>query len=401
MTSSSASALIADRPPKPLPGSGIESWTLSEEITFLNHGSFGGRPRAVAEAQQRLKETLDSDPFVSIWLHSEEQLLAARTAVASFVGADPGDLVNVVNATDAINAVARSLSLDKGQSVVTTGHGYNAVTQTLRHVANRAGAELRVIDLHPPLPDEAGLVEAFAKAIDDTTAFVMVDHVSSPTAMLFPVEEIVRMCRSRGVPVMVDGAHAPGMFDLDVEAIGADFYTGNLHKWVSAPTGAAFLHVSPEHQSSIHPTIISHYYSEGFQPEFRWLGTRDTTAFLAAPMAIDWFRTNFSWEAVQSHNRQLVSWATGVLCDAWQVEPLDVPESSAACSMRTIALPGSLQATFNEVEDWRDWLRRDHRLDVAVHDWAGQWWVRLSAHIYNRPEDYQRLIDVGLSFDSR
>ena len=398
MTSSDHIDLITSEPPSPLEGSSIKAWMLADDMTFLNHGSFGGLPRAVAAAQREFKDLLESDPYEAIWGTSRDQLLAARSSVAEFVGCTPENLVTAVNASDAINSVLRSIRLKPGQSIVASTHGYYAVTQTMRFVADRAGAQLRELPLFPPLPDEAGILKAFDESIDRDTALVMVDHVSSPTAMKFPVEQIVAMCRDRNVPVMVDGAHAPGMIDLDVEAIGADFYTGNLHKWVSAPTGAAFLHVDPRHQSRIHPTIISHYLGDGYQDEFHWLGTRDTTAFLAAPSAIKWFDETFGWPEVRRHNRQLVSWAAGRLCEAWGVTPLDVPSSSSECSMRTIRLPERVREGFDDIEQWRAWLRHEHRIDAAVHDWAGEWWLRLSAHVYNRPEDYVRLAEVGLLF---
>ncbi|MEE2907220.1 MAG: aminotransferase class V-fold PLP-dependent enzyme [Planctomycetota bacterium] len=399
MSTSKVHDLVAASPPKPLAGSSIQEWTLSRTMTFLNHGSFGARPRVVTEAQRSIKQQLDEDPADILWVRGGPLLKAATADLARFLNVEASDLVHVINATQAINAVFRSLDLQPGQTIVATNHGYNAVTQTLRYVTERAGARLHLIDLAPPLPDEQGLLDQIEAALDDTTALVLIDHVTSPTAMLFPVEEIVQCCHDRGVRVFVDGAHAPGMLPLDVTAVGADYYTGNLHKWVSAPLGAAFLHVKPEYQLEVHPTVVSHYLGEGFQEEFCWTGTCDTSAFLSAPAAIAWFESQFGWAAVRQHNADLVAWATGQLCEAWSVSPLEVPQSSRATSIRTIELPVSLRSSFQTVEDWRDWLRATHAIDVAVQDWADQWWIRLSAHIYNRPEDYERLIEVGLSFN--
>ena len=399
MGTPNANDQIAASPPTPLAGSSIQEWSLSESMTFLNHGSFGARPRVVVEAQHAIKQQLDEDPADMLWVRGEALLKAATTDLAHFLHAAPDDLVHVINATQAINAVLRSLNLRSGQTIVATNHGYNAVTQTLRYVTERAGAQLHLIDLVPPLPDEQGLVDRIEAAIDDKTALVLIDHVSSPTAMLFPVTDIVKCCHNHGVRVLVDGAHAPGMLDLDVTAIGADYYTGNLHKWVSAPLGAAFLHVHPRYQSEVHPAVISHYLGEGFQEEFCWTGTCDTSAYLSAPTALAWFESQFGWAAVRQHNADLVAWATGQLCDAWSVSPLEVPQSSRVTSMRTIELPQSLRTSFQSVEDWRNWLRSRYAIDVAVHEWADRWWIRLSAHVYNRPADYERLIEVGLSIN--
>ena len=391
-----SSKLVASSPPDPLSGSDMTYWSLSRDMTFLNHGSFGARPKDIVQAQLDLKRRLDDDPADILWVRGESLLEEATAQLAGFLQVSPDDLVSVVNATQAVNAVARALDLQPGQNIIATNHGYNAVNQTLRYVAERVGATLRLIDLEQSLSDEAVLIEAFESAMDDQTALVMLDHVSSPTALLFPVHEIVRRCRERGIRIMVDGAHAPGMLDLDITSIGADFYTGNLHKWVSAPLGAAFLHVRPEHHAAVHPASISHYLGEGFQKEFSWTGTCDPSSYLTAPAAIAWFAERFGWSSVREHNCQLVAWATGRLCDAWSVDPLDVPEASRLTSMRTIELPPRLRNHFDVVEDWRHWLRDEHAFDVAVHDWGGRWWIRLSAHVYNRPEEYERLIKVGL-----
>ncbi|MBG84282.1 MAG: aminotransferase [Phycisphaerae bacterium] len=398
MKSSSVQSLVSDAPPIPLEGSGIEFWSLNPETTFLNHGSFGARPRDVSAAQLAIKEQLDADPFDVLVYRGQSLLDQARSRVADLVGCDIDDLVSVINASEAVNSVLRSISPRSDQNIVATCHGYNAVNQTVRHVCDRSGADMRTVVIEPPMPDEAGIVDSIMSHVDRDTCLVMVDHVSSPTAMLFPVKEVIDRCHELDVPVMVDGAHVPGMMPLNVAELGADYYTGNLHKWVSAPLGAAFLHVHPSHQSSIHPIVISHDLGEGYQQEFAWTGTRDPSAFFAVPSAIDWFESRFGWDAVQAHNRDLVSWATGRLCEEWSVEPLDVPESSRATSMRTIALPDTVKGHFDDIEDWRIWLREHHRIDAAVHDWANRWWVRLSAHVYNRPEDYEHLIRNGLAF---
>ena len=400
MKSTSDHPLVIDRPPIPLDGSSIEFWSLDPTMTFLNHGSFGARPVEVQNAQLAIKSQLDSDPFDVLVYRGESLLNDARARVADLVGARPEDLVSVINASEAVNSVLRSINPGSDQNLVATCHGYNAVNQTLRYIADRSGAEMRTVDITPPLPDDQGLVESIMRRVDRQTALVMIDHVSSPTAMLFPVDQIIQRCHEIDVPVMVDGAHVPGMMPLNVSQIGADYYTGNLHKWVSAPLGSAFLHVDPRHQSGTHPIVISHDLYQGFQREFEWTGTRDPSAFLSVPAAIDWFESRFGWDAVQQHNRDLIAWATGRICDEWSVEPLDVPESSRATSMRTIALPDKVQLHFDDIEDWRIWLREHNRIDAAVHDWAGKWWVRLSAHIYNRPEDYEHLIETGLTFSS-
>ena len=216
------------------------------------------------------------------------------------------------------------------------------------------------------------------------------DHVTSPTAVVFPVEAIVKAAAQRGIDVLIDGAHAPGMLDLDVAALGAAYYTGNLHKWVCAPKGAAFLWARPDRQAQLHPNTISHHLGQGFSAEFAWQGTRDITAWLCARDAIE-FMDRLGWPRVREHNHRLAAWAQATLCGRLGVTPATPADGSMLGSMATIALPATARQQFATTAALQAALYQRHGIEVPVIDWGGRWWFRVSCQVYNAPWHYQRL----------
>jgi isopenicillin-N epimerase len=222
----------------------------------------------------------------------------------------------------------------------------------------------------------------------------VIDHVTSPTGMVFPVAEIVRACAARGVDVLVDGAHAPGMLGLDVAALGAAYYAGNLHKWCCAPKGCGFLWVRPDRQKGVHPCVVSHFYTEGIVPEFGWQGTRDISAWLAIPAALA-FMAGLGWDAVRRHNRGLAAWAHAMLCGRLGTEPLSPLDGRLLGSTATVRLPGGL-ATMDEPEALRvqQSLYSDDGVEVPLFKWQGAWHLRVSCQAYNEAAEYERLAGV-------
>src|SRR5213083_2109022 len=267
-------------------------WTLDPAVAFLNHGSFGACPRPVLEAQQRLRERLERQP-VRFFVRDLEPLLDdARSALAAFLGADPEGLVFVTNATTAVNAVLRSLALAPGDQLLVTDHAYNACRNALDFVAVAARAEVVVVPVPFPLASADAAVEAVLARATPRTRLALLDHVTSPTGLVLPIERLVRELTGRGVDTLVDGAHAPGMLPLDLGALGAAYYTGNCHKWLCAPKGAGFLHVRRDRQDGIVPTTISHGLTyprtdrSRFQLLFGRTGTSDPTPALCVPTAL-------------------------------------------------------------------------------------------------------------------
>jgi len=288
-------------------------WALDPEVTFLNHGSYGACPTAVLAVQREWRDRLERQPVKFLSRELDGHLAEVREAVGAFVGADPDDLGLIANATGGVNAVVRSLRLEPGDEILTTDHEYNAVLNVARHVAARDGARVVVARLPFPAVSEDDLLERIVAAVTDRTRLAIVSHVTSPTALVLPVDRIVRELADRGIDTLVDGAHAPGMMPLDLDALGAAYYAANLHKWVCAPKGAAFLHVRRDRQAAVRPATISHGANAPearkvrFRSEFDWQGTLDPTAWLAVPAALETIGglAEGGWPAVMARNHEL------------------------------------------------------------------------------------------------
>lgn len=387
-------------PPEPLAVDLRARWMLDPAITFLNHGSFGAVPREIRAAFVALQERIEAEPVEFIDRRLKELLAPSRARVARFLGMAPDSFGFVTNATEGVNAVLRSLSFGEGDELVTTSHVYNAVRNAMRHRARETGA--RYVEVAVPLPirDPGEVLLAIERALTGRTRLVVIDHVTSPTALVFPVQDLARICYARGIELFIDGAHVPGMLDVDVEALGCTYWTGNLHKWCCAPKGSAVLWVSAERRAQIHPLAVSHFLDQGFVEEFDWQGTRDVAAWAVAGEAIDWLG-RFGWDRVRAHNRQLAAYAHDLWCERWGVEPVSPRDHAMLGFMATVRLPGTLAERFETPLELQKTLYRDDRIEVPIVPFDGHWHARASAQLYNRPEDYQRLADVILHYASR
>ncbi len=378
-------------------------WILDPAVRHLNHGSFGATPRAVLDAQSALRERMERNLmqfFVRDW---EPRFDAARAALGAFLGASGDDLAAIPNATAGVNTALRALRLAPGDELLVTDHEYNACANALQAVADAAGARVVVVAVPYPLRDASEVVEAIMARVTDRTRLALVDHVTSQTALVLPVERIVRELRARGVEVLVDGAHAPGMVPLDLDALGAAFYTGNLHKWVCAPKGAAFLHVRRDLQPRVHPLAISHGANSTrvdrsrFRLEFDWTGTDDPTPFLVVPDALRVMGAMLpgGWDELRARNRALALYGRDVLCHSLGVSP-PAPDAMIG-SMATVPLPASLvraPSTREPEMDPLQWeLLRAHRVEVPIIPWPDMEHrlVRVSAQRYNRRDEYDAL----------
>ncbi len=389
-----AAVMTPPAPPPPVRPGLRHLWPFDPGLTFLNHGSFGGVPRPVAEAQAEWRRRVEADPVELLGRRCEGLIEAAKRPVGDRFGMRPADFGFVTNASEGVNAVLRSVALAPGDELLTTDHVYGAVRQTMRLAARRAGAVCREVAVPLPVASAGEVLAAVVAGLTDRTRLVVVDHVTSPTGLVFPVAAVAAECRRRGVDVLVDGAHVPGMLPLDVAAVGATYYAANLHKWVCAPKGTAFLWVDPARQAEVHPTVVSHNLDEGFAREFAWQGTRDVSAWLAAPAALA-FLADLGWDRVLDHNHRLAAWAHGRLTAAWGVEPISPPDGSLLGSTAAVRLPGRLAMLDGAgLAAMQQRLHDEFRVEVPLVGWPGGNLLRVSCQVYNEPADYDRLADV-------
>jgi isopenicillin-N epimerase len=370
-----------------------ELFLLDPDIVFLNHGSFGACPRPVFDEYQRLQRELERSPveFLSLKRGFPALIAAARERLAAFVGAPAADLILVPNATTAVNAVAHALDLQPGDEVVSTTHEYGGNELLWRRVCESRGARLVEVDTLP-----ATAADDLLGAFTPRTRALFVSHISSPTALRFPVEELCARARAADVLTIVDGAHAPGQIDLDVTAIGADFYAGNCHKWLCAPKGAGFLYVRPGVQALLEPSIVSwDWPADSWADRFRWTGTHDPSAHLTVGAAID-FLAEHDWESLRERCHALAAQAMKDLCELLGTEPFPAHDDEFV-QMVSVRLPPC------DAEALGVQLAHEHRIEVLAQTWQGEPALRVSFQGYNDEEDLEALLRAlsRLSSDPR
>ncbi|TAL06038.1 MAG: aminotransferase class V-fold PLP-dependent enzyme [Chloroflexota bacterium] len=385
-------------------------WRLDPAITFLNHGSFGACPLPVLAHQRALIDELEAEPVAFLDTTIEARLDDARHVVARFLNADPDGLVFVPNATNGVSTVLRSLRFEPGDELLTTNHEYNATLNALAEVARAAGATVVTVQLPAEITSGDEVVEAVRAAVTPNTRLAMVSHITSPTATILPIEQIVRMLDDRGVDTLVDAAHAPGQVPVDVEALGAAYWTGNGHKWLCGPKGTGMLHVRADRRDRIRPLVISHGWNDprSGRPrlwlEFDWTGTPDPTSYLTLPAAISTIRGLHpnGWPGLMGQNHQLAIDGRRLIADALGVTPR-TPESMHG-SMATIPLP--MTPSDEAARALKRALIDEDRIEVPISPFpvpAGRRdasappsavVVRISAQQYNEIDDYARLADA-------
>jgi isopenicillin-N epimerase len=381
-----------------------EHWLLDPDVIFLNHGSFGATPRVVLEAQDEFRRRMEEEPVSFLVRELEPLLDATRTELGKFVGASPADLAFVPNATTAVNAVLRSLELRFDDELLVTSHEYNASRNTLDHVAARAGGKVVIVHIPFPIGGADDVVERISGATTDRTRLLLVDHVTSQTALVFPIERIVREMHSRGIDTLVDGAHAPGMLPLDLRSLGAAYYAGNLHKWVCAPKGAALLYVRDDRRSAVRPAITSHGANSSrtdrsrFHLEFDWTGTFDPTPWLAVSSALRFIPSLVpgGWAEVMRRNHELALRGRDTLCNALSIDK-PAPDIMLG-SMAAVPLPDGAADTAPSLygDPLQDVLFERFAIEVPVVPWPGppKRVLRVSAQLYNQAEEYDVLANA-------
>ena len=373
---------------------------LDPQVTFLNHGSFGACPRPVFEEYQRWQLQLERQPVafldpnrgLSAWMRD------AREALAKVVGADPDDIVGQTNATAALNIVAQSLDLKPGDEILTTDHEYAALEKTWAYVCRRSGAQVRVVSIPLPLTREDQFTDAILAGMTDRTRVLFLSHITSATALVFPIERVVAEARARGIFSVIDGAHTPGHIPLDLDRLGADFYAGNCHKWMMSPKGAGFLHVRRDLQPMINPLVISHGWTEdGNHPGARgpfgntsfidmleMQGTRDPSAWLALPAALAFARQH-DWGTVARDCRALVRTTAGRVAALTGLPAFASPEF---CAPQMVSMP---VPSCDPLVLQRSLLDR-FGIEIPCFKWQAHTIVRVSAQGYNTSTQMDLLV---------
>jgi isopenicillin-N epimerase len=386
-----------------MPTPDLARYLLDPSITFLNHGSFGACPRTVLDAQQAIQRELEREP-VRFFVHElGRRLDEAREEIARFVGSAPEHLVFVRNATEGVAAVLGSLapSFEEGDELLTTSHAYGACKNALERVAEKTRARVVSADVPFPIASAQQVIDAIEAVVTPRTRLALIDHVTSPTGLVFPIETIVARLESRGVRVLVDGAHGPGMVPLALDALGASYYTGNLHKWCCAPKGAGLLHVRRDRASEIHPAITSHgMRSRRARPklweEFDWTGTDDPSAWLCAPLAIREVAAMRSggWPEVMREQREKALRAQAALSATLGVASPAPAEMIGA--LATVPLPASSGPPPTSAWDTDPlWQRLEsvHRIQIPIFAWPAPpaRLLRIACPLYVGDDDVARL----------
>jgi len=373
---------------------------LDPELVFLNHGSFGACPREVLEAQQHWQREMERNPVAFLGRRSAGLLAQARAALGAALGAQGEHLVFVPNATTGVNVVAHSLALRAGDEVLTTDLEYGACDAAWRHVCAQRGAHYRRVEI--PLPYRRDdVMPRLLAAVTPRTRLIYASHITSTTALILPVSALCAAARERGIATLIDGAHAPGQIPLDIDAIGADFYVGNCHKWMCAPKGSGFLHARPEHHAQLDATVISWGYAEDtgghsgfdaylgrtlFERRLQWQGTRDIAGWLAVPAALE-FQARHDWPAVRARCHALARHALETLTQRHGLAPIAQDDDWA----QMVAIPVPPQ----DPEALRGRLYDESGIEIPVTTHAGQVFVRLSVQGYNTPQDVERLVEAA------
>ena len=377
-------------------------WALDPGITYLNHGTVGAPPRQVLDRQREIQLEIERQPARFLLRELSEaaaggpraeppRMRVAAGHVAAVLGARGEDLAFVDNATTGVNAVLRAVALGPGDEILITDLGYGSVALASGFVARERGASVKVAATPDPGSPPEAFVDAIAAALTPSTRLAIVDHVASDTALVLPVGEVASRCRRAGVPLLVDGAHAPGALALDLPTIGADWYVGNLHKWAWAPRSSGILWAAPGRAANLHPPVISWGLGRHWTAEFDWVGTRDPSPHLSAPFALELMRA-WGLEAIRRWNHELAWRGAHALAERWGTR-FPAPRSMVG-SMASVPLPERFGAAPEQAAALRDALLAEDRIEVQVFPRRGRLWIRVAAQVYNDDADFERLAEA-------
>ncbi len=374
----------------PLPAIAAHWNLLRRDITFLNHGSFGACPQPVFETYQRWQRELEMQPVEFIARRQNGLLAEARMALGAYLGVAGDDLIFAPNVTHALNIVAHSLRLEPGDEVLGNDHEYGAIERVWRYHTERQGAHYVNCQLPLPLHDPQQIVDTLWAHVTPRTRVIAVSHITSPTALIFPVTEICRRARAAGIITVVDGAHAPGQIALDAAAIDADFYGGNCHKWLCAPKSAGFLYARPEHQAALEPLVVSWGWRARvpggalFREHFDYTGTSDVAAYLSVPAAIA-FQHEHDWPAVRAACHALLRDARGRVAALTGLPPICPDDAAWFGQVAALPLPAAVEPHLAR-------LCPEFGIEIPTYRWNEHLFARVSIQAYNTPADVDRLV---------
>jgi len=367
-----------------------KDFLLDPSVTFLNHGSFGATPKPVFKEYQRWQRELENQPVEFLGRRHNDLMLESRVALAKYLGTQAENLIYVQNATIAMNIVARSLDLKVGDEVLSTNHEYGAIDRTWRFLSKEKG--FTYINQKVDLTAHDDFVKSFLAGITENTKVIFLSHIASSTADIFPVEKIIQFAKSKNIVTVIDGAHAPGQILLNLDSLNADFYAGNLHKWLCAPKGAGFLYARPEMQHLVKPLIVSWGYESEtpsqskFVDEHEWQGTRDIAAFLTVPQAIA-YQQEQDWVKVRSACHQLAVEAWYRIHDVTKMNPLHADPEIWFAQMAVASLPVD-----TDIVSLKQKLYDDYKIEIPVIAWDEKKLIRLSVQGYNTKRDIKHLL---------
>jgi isopenicillin-N epimerase len=376
-------------------------WALDPGVIYLNHGSFGACTKFILAKQQEYRDMLESQPMRFMVRQLEGMVNTAREKLASFVHADPEDLVFVQNATAGVNIIFRSLHFEPGDEILISNHTYYACRKLVEYIAEASGAVIVEAIYDIPIASQGQITDAWLSAVSKKTKIALIDHITSATALIQPVEEIVTELDKLGIDTMVDGAHTPGNIPLDINNIGAAYYTANCHKWLCSPKSAAILHVRKDRQKPILPLIISHagHKGEPFAERFFWQGTSDPSPLLCAADAIEYMASLMpgGWDEIMKRNHEICMQAREILCAGLGLSPSCPGEMNAA--MTTLELPplGDMAPPdYKNVDALQNKIYREHDLELPLWYWSQppRRITRLSVQLYNAPEQFRYAAEI-------
>jgi isopenicillin-N epimerase len=360
---------------------------LDPKVVFLNHGSFGACPKVVFDQYQSWQRALEMQPVAFLGRRAPDLMRQSLAALGAFLGTTGDNLIYVTNTTTGLNMVARSLRLQPGDEILTTDHEYGALEMTWKYHQRERG--IVMVHQHIPLPlvDEAAFVEAIWAGVTPRTRIIFMSHITSPTALIFPVAEICRRARAAGIMTIIDAAHAPGQIPLNLDAMDVDFYSGNCHKWLCAPKGSAFLYVNPAHHTMLDPLVISHgWQAETLFDRTMWSGTQDLAAYLSVPEAIR-FLQEHDWDTVRTKCHDLAIETMHRLCELSGMSPIAMPRFFG--QMIVAPLPAATDLT-----RLKDDLYEQYNIEIPLVDHHGNKYVRVSVQGYNTRVEMDILVQA-------